>query len=223
MSRAPEAGRTKSRLAAAIGHDAAARLAEAMLLDAAAAVRAAEGMHPALFVEPAPAVAALAALTAIEDARAQARGHIGRRMHAAFEALSADGFGPIVVVGADIPDADRGPPRRRSRGAPRGRRRFRAGRGRRLLPGGDVGARDARLFEDATIEWGGTRVLATSEHAALARGMRTVRLPMERDIDTIEDLAWLRARLAALAERGEPVPPHTAEMLRGLPGGQWAK
>ena len=222
MSRAPEAGRTKSRLAAAIGHDAAARLAEAMLLDAAAAVRAAEGMHPALFVEPAPAVAALAALTAIEDARAQARGHIGRRMHAAFEALSADGFGPIVVVGADIPMLTAG----------------HLADAREALREGDVAfgpaadggyylvamwEPDARLFEDATIEWGGTRVLATSEHAALARGMRTVRLPMERDIDTIEDLAWLRARLAALAERGEPVPPHTAEMLRGLPGGQWAK
>ena len=222
MSRAPEAGRTKLRLAAAIGHDAAARLAEAMLLDAAAAVRAAEGMHPALFVEPAPAVAALAALTAIEDARAQARGHIGRRMHAAFEALSADGFGPIVVVGADIPMLTAG----------------HLADAREALREGDVAfgpaadggyylvamwEPDARLFEDATIEWGGTRVLATSEHAALARGMRTVRLPMERDIDTIEDLAWLRARLAALAERGEPVPPHTAEMLRGLPGGQWAK
>ena len=222
MSRAPEPGRTKSRLAAAIGHDAAARLAGAMLRDAAAIVRAASGWHPALFVEPARAVQALATLTGIEDARAQGRGNIGQRMLAAFEALAHDGFGPIAVVGTDIPmlTADH------------------LAAAHEALREGDVVFGPAAdggyylvamwepepaLFEDATIDWGGTRVLASSEHTALARGLRVARLPMERDIDTVEDLAWLSARLAALAERGEPVPPHTAEVLRWLPAGQWAK
>ncbi len=216
MTRAPVPGRTKRRLAAAIGHEAAAALARAMLLDAAETVRTTEGWHPALFVEPAREVDRLATLTGIEDARAQAAGNLGRRMHSAFRALAADGFGPIVIVGADIPLLTP--------------RHLIAARAELLEadvvfgPAADGGyylvamwnpVRE--LFEDATIEWGGVRVLATSEYTAHARGMRMARLPMERDIDTGDDLAWLRARLAAMAERGEPVPRHTAEALRGLP------
>jgi rSAM/selenodomain-associated transferase 1 len=215
MSRAPESGRTKSRLGAAIGHEAAARLAEAMLLDAAAAIRAAERWRPVLFVEPAAAVEQLAERTAIEDARPQASGDIGRRMLAALQELAADGFAPLALVGADIPlltpdhlDAARaalqesdivfGPA---------------ADGGYYLVA---MWEPHPLLFEGLSREWGGPRVLATSERIAKANGMRMSRLAMERDIDTIEDLAWLRARLATLEERGEPVPQHTAEALRRI-------
>ena len=215
MSRAPEPGRTKSRLAASIGHEAAARFAEAMLLDAAAAVRVAEGWHPVLLVEPAAAADQLAARTGLEDARAQACGDIGRRMHAAIEALAGDGFAPVALVGADIPMLTAG----------------HLAAARAALREADVvfgPAADggyylvatwepaAALFEDRSLEWGGWRVLATSERVAQALGLRTARLTMERDIDTIEDLAWLRGRLAAFEGRGELVPRHTAEALRRL-------
>lgn len=212
-------GRTKTRLATSIGHQAAAQLAEAMLLDAAETVRNAPGWHPTLFVEPPRWSDRLAALTGIEDARPQGRGSIGRRMLAAFNALVMDGYGPVVLVGADIPllTADH----------------LVAARAALLEadvvfgPAADGGyylvamwRPVAALFADALIEWGGTRVLANSEHTALARGMRIARLPMERDVDTGDDLAWLRGRLATLEERGEPVPRRTAAALRELPAGR---
>ena len=215
MSRAPEPGRTKSRLAASIGHEAAARLAEAMLLDAAATVRAAEGWHPVLLVEPAAAADELAARTGLEDARAQARGDIGRRMHAAFDALAGDGFAPVAIVGADIPMLTAG----HLAAARAALREADVVFGPAADGGYYLAAMwepEPALFEDRSLEWGGSRVLATSERVAQALGLRTARLTMERDIDTIEDLAWLRARLAALDGRGEPVPRHTAEALRRL-------
>ena len=75
MSRAPEPGLTKSRLAAGIGDEAAARLAEAFLLDAAETVHAAEGWHPVLPVAPADAAAALAAPPRLPAPRPHGPGH----------------------------------------------------------------------------------------------------------------------------------------------------
>ena len=208
MSRAPEPGRTKSRLAAAIGDDAAARLAEAMLLDAADALRPLEGWHAALFIEPPDAVADLGVSTGIVDARPQAPGDLGARMLAALHALAADGHAPLVLVGADIPTL-----------APR---HFRdalvalddadvvfgpAADGGYYLVG--MWEPQPALFEGGSVEWGGAGVLATSERLAAAAGLRTARLSTERDIDTPEDLAWLRDRPADL-------PARTAEALRTL-------
>ncbi|MEE8422641.1 MAG: TIGR04282 family arsenosugar biosynthesis glycosyltransferase, partial [Dehalococcoidia bacterium] len=102
MSRAPRTGATKSRLAEAVGAEAAAALARAFLLDAAEAVRAGD-WHAAVFVEPAEAVEEVAALTGIEDARPQAAGDLGGRMLAAVDELAGDGYGPVIVVGSDIP------------------------------------------------------------------------------------------------------------------------
>ena len=57
------------------------------------------------------------------------------------------------------------------------------------------------LFDDARIRWGGPDVLATSERLAAAAGLRGARLSTERDIDTAEDLEWLRGRPAELPGR----------------------
>ena len=212
MSRAPRAGETKRRLAEVVGAEAAARLARAFLLDAAAAVGSAEAWHAALFVEPSEAVAELAALTAIEDARPQAGGDIGERMLAVAAALEGDGFAPVLIVGSDIPTLDVG----------RLHEALRALEGRDVVfgPAEDggyylVGAWRAQppLFASPPIAWGGPAVLAASERLARAAGLSTARVTAERDIDTAEDLAWLRARLDAMQARGEPVPRETAAAL----------
>lgn len=216
MSRDPRPGHTKSRLTAAVGTEAAARLAEAFLLDIASAVRSAEAWHPVIFVEPPDAVARLATLTGIDDARQQTAGDIGLRMLAVASELDSDGFRPIVIVGADIPTL----------------RATRLHQALRALRRADVVFGEAEdggyylvgtwrprpaLFDDAEIEWGGPAVLATSERIAHRAGLDTGRLPPERDIDTADDLDWLRDRLAELELRGEPVPAHTAAAMAALP------
>ena len=215
LVRPPSTGRAQRRLATAIGHEGATRLAEAMLLDAVAAVRAAHGWRPVLFAEPSPAPRDIAALTGVEDARAQVVGGLGRRTLGALRALAHDGYSPIAVLSADVP----------------------------LLTGDHlVAARAAlteadvvfgpaahggfylaamwepwpELFENRTLEWGGTRVFSSIERIALARGTRFQKLAMERDVDSPRDLEWLRSRIAALEQRGEAVPAHTARVLSEL-------
>lgn len=215
LARAPSRGRVQRRLAATVGHEGAAQLTSAMLLDAVAAVRAARGWQPVLFVEPATVLDDLVALTGIEDARPQAAGGTGRRTLGALRALAASGYSPIAVVSTDVPllaaehlDATRA-----------------------ALTEADVVFGPAahggfylaamwepwpELFEDATIEWGSTRVFSTIERIALARGTRFQKLAMERDVDSPADLDWLRSRIAVIEERVEAAPSHTARALREL-------
>ena len=213
MTRAPKAGETKSRLAEAVGAEAAARLAEAFLLDAAESALADALWHAALFVEPAEAVEEMAALTGIEDSRPQAAGDIGLRMLAVPSELEADGFAPIVIVGSDIPTL-----------APHHlHHALRALRRCDIVfgPAEDGGyylvgmwrARPA-IFDDPTVGWGGPQVLERSERLAHLAGLSTARIAPQRDIDSVEDLTWLREHLAELEARGEGVPRHTAAMLR---------
>ena len=97
--------------------------------------------------------------------------------------------------------------------------------------------REATLF-DPSIPWGGPDVLARSQAAAAAAGLRSARVETLHDIDTAADLTHLRARLdgagdsrvagrrttggRAVARAGEPHPltPSPAEALESpRPGG----
>ena len=206
LTRAPRPGETKSRLAAVLGDQAAADLARAFLLDIAETIRGGE-WHASLFVEPAEAVAELAALTGIADARAQAGDHLGARMFAAIEALAADGYGPLIVTGSDIP----------TMGVQHFRDAFAALRDHDAVfgPAEDGGyylagmRRPQRSLFGAGIEWGGAEVLAASERLAAEAGLSVARLGVERDIDTVADLDWLRAQGGANGR----VPRHTAAAL----------
>ncbi len=215
LARALSPGRAKPRLATAVGHEGAARLTSAMLLDAVAAVRSSRGWQPVLFAEPLASPAALAELTGVEDARAQGAGGLGRRTLAALRALADDGYSPIAVLSADVPLLTA----EHLDGA------------RAALTEADVVFGPAahggfylaamwepwpELFENRTLEWGGTRVFSSIERIALARGTRFQKLAMERDINSPADLEWLRSRIAALEERNEAMPAHTVKILREL-------
>ena len=209
LTRAPEAGRSKTRLAAALGEAAAARLARAFLLDVAGAVRAEASWHTAIFVEPAGGGAGVASLTGVADVRPQSLGSIGARMRAAAAALFGEGFAPVVLVGSDIPTLRR----EHVAAALTALRRADAVFG----PAADGGyylialrrPSDA-LFAD-TIPWSTPQVLAASERAAAVEGMVTQRLAPEADVDTVRDLQALRTRL----KRGAGAP-HTRAALAGV-------
>ncbi len=215
MTRAPRPGEGKSRLAAAVGEEAAARLAGAFLLDAAAAVTGGGDWHPTLFVEPADAVPELAALTGIEDARPQASGDIGLRMLAVAAELERERYAPIVIVDSDVPTLAPHHPRD-ALGVLR-RRDVVFG------PAEDGGyylvamwRAQPALFTDAGIEWGGSEVLLRLERVARLAGLSSGRIAPERDIDTAADLERLRERIALLERRGEAVPRHMAAALAEL-------
>ena len=205
MTRAPRPGETKSRLAAVLGEQAAADLARAFLLDAADTVRGGD-WHASLFVEPAEAVDELAALTGIEDVRPQAGSDLGARMFGALEALAADGYGPLIITGTDIP----------TMGVQQLRDALDALRGSDVVfgPAEDGGYylagmhRPQRSLFGTGIEWGGAEVLAASERLAADAGLSLARLGTERDIDTVADLDWLRGQGG--------LPRNTAAALAGV-------
>lgn len=193
LTRAPEAGRSKTRLAAAIGADKAALLAEAMLLDTTNALRDSERWRTALFVEPESAVDTVRTRTGVDDARAQGGGSIGERMRQAAQALLADGQAPVVLVGSDIPtlsaehiaealtalesaDVVFGP----------------ADDGGYYLIG--LWEAAATLFDDA-IPWSTSEVLAASLRVVDTLGWSWAQIRRERDLDTPADLATLRRHL----------------------------
>ena len=213
FARAPVPGRAKTRLAASIGAVGAAQLARAMLLDTADAVARDRRWRTVLFVEPGSAAAAVGALARIAEARPQAAGSIGARMSAAAEALLADGFRPIVLVGSDIPalhaahihaaldalaDADVvfGP----------------AADGGYYLLG--LHTIHADLFADGVIPWGAAGVLAASEAAADRAGLQRRRIRAERDMDTIDDLL-------AFATSRRTLPPAVARRTRAALTNVW--
>ena len=219
LTRYPERGVGKTRLATVVGEEHAHRLARAMLLDVCEAVRGAALCHATVFVEPADAIDATAELTAIPDARAQSRGGIGARMLEAARSLAGDGFRPIILVGSDLPLLDSA----RIHHALRALRRADVVFG----PASDggyylVGMQRAlpALFEDREIEWGGPRVLEASIAAAERAGLDYGLLPESFDVDTGEDLERLREEFARREVEGVALPRHTAAVLTGLSAGR---
>ena len=199
LTRDPQPGRAKTRLAAAIGDEAAAAIARAILRDTVQALTPPGApWHCAIFVEPAAAAGHVTALTGQTDVRPQAAGDIGARMAAAAAALFADGFTPVVLVGSDIPALSAGHIAEALEASRRA--------GAVFGPAADGGYyllalhrlrsdHEERLLRDP-IPWGSDGVLSTSEALATRLGLRTLRVRVEWDLDTAADLASLRARAA---------------------------
>lgn len=191
--RAPERGRVKTRLAAALGDDAALRiyrrLAEHTLREAAAL--AGEGVRVRVHHTPADAGDAVRAWLGDGPVYLpQAEGDLGRRMEDAFARAFAEGAERVVIVGSDLPDVS-------------------ASLLRRALDALDahpavIGpARDGGyyllgltrpvdgIFDG--IAWSTADVLAATLARFRAAGIDPVRLETLADVDEAEDLpeGWL--------------------------------
>lgn len=100
FAKPPLPGFTKTRLAADIGHQAAAALAEAMLCDVWQAVCALEGVTPVLAVSqvgPFPGPLSHAPMWA------QGEGDLGAKLERIFR-RGLEQFAAVIAVGSDIPE-----------------------------------------------------------------------------------------------------------------------
>lgn len=113
---------------------------------------------------------------------------LGARMHAAFASLFAQGFTRVVLVGTDVPSLP----------LAHYRQAFEMLGSHDLVlgPAQDGGyylmgltRPAAELFHE--IPWSGDQVLAATRDRADTAGLRTVLLPVWRDVDTIDDLLAL--------------------------------
>ena len=142
-------------------------------------------------------------------------------MRAAAAALLAAGAGPVTLVGTDIP-ALRVSQVERALAALGARPAADVVFG----PAADGGYylvalrrlrddREATLF-DPSIPWGGPDVLARSQAAAAAAGLRSARVETLHDIDTADDLADLRARIGRAAPGARVAGRRTTSVVRSL-------
>lgn len=189
FGRAPEAGRVKTRLAAAIGARAAAQVYRAVL-EHTLTEAAASGFPVTLaLAEPAEPGQAWAPPPGL-GVGLQAGGDLGERMAAAFAAHFAAGAEVVVLVGSDTPRLDAAMIRRAAEAC---------GRSPVVLgPAADGGyvlvaqrAPGVEIF--AGVPWSSPRTLAATRERLALLGSGYEELETVRDIDTGDDLAAVLA------------------------------
>jgi glycosyltransferase A (GT-A) superfamily protein (DUF2064 family) len=206
MAAAPRAGSTKPALEPLLGADGCARLQRALI--ARAGRWAARTGEPYVAYAPDDAREEIAALAPPGATLfAQAEGHAGERLAAAFAHVGERHGGPVVVVGTDQPGLSDGHARAAADD-------LRAGVDVTLGPatGGGYYLLGARRFDPAlfAIEpgaWGGARVMELTLHSLLDAGLTMGWLRSERDLVAPADAAALLADPCAPADIREALAP----------------
>jgi len=191
FARAPVAGEVKTRLAATLGAERAARLHAGLVWRALETAAAARVGPVVLWCSPDcadPFFERCRAELGVE-LRAQRGGDLGERMRAAFEDAWSAGHA-LVLIGSDCPALL---PAHLVQAA-----RCLAAQDAVFIPAEDggyvlVGASRPlpRLFED--IEWGSASVMAATRERLGEMGARWEELPALWDVDRAEDYERLRA------------------------------
>ncbi len=187
FAREPLPGKVKTRLAATIGDNAAAKLYRAMLLDVLVISRKLTDVESVVFWDCEEAELPLLANCYRCNSRRQAEGDLGQRMQAAFEAMFSDGVSNCCIIGSDLPDL---PPTYINQAFDL----LESERSDTVFgPSADGGyylLGLKRMVKElfTNISWSTPLVLHQSLAAAEAAGATTELLPVWHDIDTQEDL-----------------------------------
>ncbi|MGE4297888.1 MAG: TIGR04283 family arsenosugar biosynthesis glycosyltransferase [Desulfovibrionaceae bacterium] len=215
----PVPGAVKTRLAATLGAASAAALYDAFARDMYDTLR---GLDATVRVCVAPEhgggpeqVAAWLGPDA--PCHVQNGRDVGERMRHAFDAAFADGFARAICIGSDIPDLPAAIARA-------GLDALQAGAGGAVLaPAQDGGyfciGFEAGQFLPETFDalpWSTGQVYALTRARLQRSAAQLVLLPPWRDVDTLDDLRALAARLRA-APASALAAPRTAALLRTLP------
>jgi hypothetical protein len=233
FAKAPRPGSVKTRLSPVLGPEARSALAAAFYRDALALVARTDAERKVVAFSPADGEEDLRRLGGEGlELTPQAGGDLGERMRAAFAGAFAHavaagaGFpraecGRVVVIGTDSPTL---PPAFLEEA-------FTVLEAKDVVigPARDLGyyliglARPfPELFEG--IAWGTSEVLPETLRRVARAGARLHLLAPWHDVDTPEDLAFLRAEVEALRLAGKPYPAATAALLArpGEPGAKLA-
>ncbi len=215
MAKAPQPGRTKTRLEPLLGPEGCARLQAALIGRAASlAARAATG-GAFLAYTPAAAGQTMRRLVPAGTTTFPQRGdHLGDRLTAATATVMALRPGPLVIIGTDCPVL--GPGHVRAAATQLG-----DGCDVSYGPAYDGGyylvalaAPAPQLFDLPVSAWGGPEVLEQSLAAATAAGLTVGMLDPERDLDTATD--------AAAAVTDPRLPGNIARLLAPAASGEGA-
>jgi rSAM/selenodomain-associated transferase 1 len=190
MARYPIPGATKTRLAAVVGTQAAARLSHAFVLALEERLRSLP-VEVRWFYSPADRDFA-ALLRRPAWCAPQAEGDLGARMRTVFEGLFAAGYQRVVMIGSDAPHIDLAVVRQAYEELALDRVVLGPS-----LDGGYYLIGLAKLHDVFTdIPWSTPAVLQRSRKKAQDLGLAVRLLPPTFDIDEADDLVRLRHELA---------------------------
>jgi rSAM/selenodomain-associated transferase 1 len=213
LARDPVVGRGKTRLAAAIGPQAAAELYRAFLLDLELRLGGERGWSLLWVYEPPGAPFAERIGTRCPTVP-QVEGDLGMRMAAAMHEAIRRGAKRVVLVGSDVPHLDPAT-------VAEAFARLREGADLVLGPAEDggyylIGARSVPPVFDG-VSWGGSEVFVQTVARARRAGLRLVEVARTYDIDSAADLRRL-AQDPALA-----LLPATRKVLHDPSRGIWRR
>ena len=211
VGKVPRPGEVKSRLARSLGEERAARIYECFLLDTVEALSKLEGTDVvvSLLGGLLPSLRRIGPNVKVVPQRGSTFG--GRLRNSVADALGM-GYRPVVLVGSDNPSL---PPEAVAEA-------FEALKSCDVVigPATDGGyyligmhrLHDS-LFSDE-IRWGTERVLGQTLRRCHEEGLSVRLVRPWYDVDTVEDLRFLKAHIEGCLLSGEPIPcPRTARLL----------
>jgi rSAM/selenodomain-associated transferase 1 len=198
MAKAPVAGQVKTRLVPPLSYEQAAELYACLLSDLLDGLKSCAFADLCLNFAPADAGAVFAGLAPPEFSRFPQEGRdLGERMNAAFLELFARGYRSVVLIGSDLPVFPREFLERAFEALENGAADVVLGPNR---DGGyySIGMRRPVPAVFERISWSSAGVLAATLEKIRSEGLKSSLLPPWFDIDTPEDLLYLRDMLARL-------------------------
>jgi len=218
MCKPPRPGISKTRLAASIGPEAAARLSRAFLEDSARAAREAAdraGIEPRAFFRPVDAAQEIAAILGPEWRLAYAdAGDLGATMLEVLETCLRHCPAGAMIMGADVPLLSSDVLVEAAHCLQNGNPDEVV-----IVPSVDGGycLLGVRSLEAATtlcapMAWSTPKVLDETLRRASIANLTVRLLSAQRDMDELADLDWLRGQLAV----GDSLAPRTRAVIAQL-------
>ena len=215
FAKAPIAGEVKTRLQPEITPENSARLQEAMIKDSISLMSEINNVEKIIYFLP---IEKKYVFEKFIDGlpfhlNCQNGIDLGKKMENSFHDLFNKGFFRVVVIGTDSPTLPKeyiskafidlnkadlviGP----------------------SIDGGYylIGFKEKVLPVFSPVEWGSNKVLLQTEELIKKHNLKLSLLPVHYDIDTIEDLRYLKTHLKLLSRSGEHVPFNTMNIVDEL-------
>tara|TARA_B100000315_G_scaffold252973_1_gene290841 strand:+ start:8957 stop:9655 length:699 start_codon:yes stop_codon:yes gene_type:complete len=215
FAKAPIAGEVKTRLQPEITPENSARLQESLIKDSISLMSEINNVEKIIYFLPGEKKYIFEKFTdgLPFHLNCQNGVDLGEKMENAFQDLFNKGFFRVVIIGVDSPTL----PKEYINKA------FIDLNNADLVIGPSIdggyyliGFKEKVLPVFSSVEWGSNKVLLQTEELITKQNLKLSLLPVHYDIDTIEDLRYLKTHLKLLSRSGEDVPVNTMSILDNI-------